>query len=36
MKEKITPGNYLEKYNKTMMMCCMSICPLTGMGGPLM
>jgi len=30
----VTIGIYLEKRNKSMMMCCMDMYCLTGMGGP--
>ena len=34
MKEAVTHGNYFEKHNKSMMMCCMDMCCQIGMGGP--
>ena len=34
MEKLATNGFYLEKIEKSMMMCCMTMCCQIGMGGP--
>ena len=34
MKTIIAQGNVLKEHNRPMIMCCMTMCRMSGMGGP--